>query len=313
MNYFVYVNELIGVETPLNFFKWNFGTFTPRSTNHEFSKCLIKIKLNVCKDKDVFKKGKEDQTQGSFRHFSVYDDEIIFRQKIGLITFGYRMSIANNTIEVTVGRNYYRWVKYKVMNVYPIWYVLYDAVCCLLLKNGLAVLYGSAVETELNKATVFIGAPGVGKTVTATTLCKTNKLRMIAEDLLITDGQKAWPVPYTNTYRGNSNRGGITFANDVAKIKRIVILEQGHRSESAARASIQEKIRLLNRYNVPYYSSPAMIAYTYFNPDYSLDYLFKTEEKIFENMLATTEGYCLNSDDSMSFAQKYLEKEKAER
>lgn len=312
MKYFVYVNKLIGVETNQNHFKWNFGSFAPESTYQAFSECLIRIKLNICKEKELFGEAKEHKLDGRFRRFGINENEVSFRQKIGFINFGYRVTILDNLIEANVGKNYYLWVKYKIMNVHPIWYVLYDIVSCLLLKSNLMVLYGSAVETEPGKATVFMGAPGVGKTITATTLCKTKKFKMIAEDLLITDGQKVWPVPYTDTYRGDCNSNGISFTDNPSQIEKIILLEQGCKSE-ISKEELLHKAVLLNRYNVLFYSSPTMIAYNYYKPDFSLDTLFETEKQIFDKMFGAIKCCSLHSDNPVSFVNEYLNSESSVR
>lgn len=310
MYYFVYVKDLIGVETNVDSFCWNLGSFAPNTTQQEYANCLIKIKINVCSDTDVLTEIKESNLNRRFRHFYVNDSKIAFIQKLKFITLGYRMSIDGNSIDIMIGKNYMHYVKYKIMNVHPIGYVLYDAVSCLLLKNGLTILYGSAVETGDGEATVFMGAPGVGKTSMAINLCKEKQVKMLSEDLVVTDGQRVWGVPYTSTYRGNCNKNEVLFSEGCASVKSLVILEQCDSNAITSSEMLLKKVYLLNRYGVQYYSSPTMMAYEYFQTEFSLDSFFKIEKDILEEIVNRNNCYVLHSRKPSLFMQEYLSIEK---
>ena len=303
MNHFVYVPGLVGIETELECFRWNFGYYPPVADKSEFEKCAAKIYLKVVPDKKIAYAGAEEGVS-SFRRFSAHPEagDLYFSQRMfKLFNARFALHVKGNDIYAEVGKSYFKKIRYKVMNVHPIWYVLFDLTTYLLIGNGYLPVYASAVVKD-GRATLIMGPPGSGKTLTALSLSMKHGFRLMSEDLVVTDGERIWPAPWTQTYRdyGKEYEDFIKTAEkplDPAPAERLFLIERGTGTERDP----FDKMSILNRYDIGYPGSPVLLALSYFNGDVSLKRAEETErcilKKLFENVSVFSVSSC-NADHS---------------
>ncbi len=340
MNYFVYVNNLIGAEINQKAFEFSYGTVAPVSTQEEFEKCLIKLHIKVVKDDDVFPKDKTDKVKGKFHYFSGNPDEHIIYYERNYF-FGarlrYKIKIDKKDVNVVVGKTYFTKVKHRIMNLHSLGYIITDIVAGLLTLNGYVTLHCSAVNfKENNRSVILFAPPNTGKTLSSMMLCKKHETNFIAEDFAITDGIDVYAVPWTSTFRlydeVNESKveklinkiTSIIPALELIKItkkqsidtyidkKRIVmksratdviVLERGESSIRKENSDAIRKLLVLNRYEFNYLKSPFMVVLSYFNPDFSLDNMYECEKKIVEKLLRNVDYMCVTDMDAMNYAE----------
>ena len=314
MNYFVYVNKLIGVETNDQQFRWSFGSCAPKTTKEEYDACKIKVCVNVRKNKDVFKDFDLSSLKGRFRYFFANPEEhiICYSQKVKrVLNLNYIISVQDNFVNVVVGKTYYNQVRYRVMNIHSMRYILFDIVTGLLLLNGYSPLYCSSVLMNNKGATVLMAPPNMGKSLTALRLCQSTQASLISEDIAITDGTYIWPVPWTNSYRDYADgsakdKQSIENVRDPVRITNTVILERGDSSVVTDKNNSLSKMLLLNHYLLSYMKSPAMSALAYFNSEFSPEKMMDTEKAIFENLLNGSDFYCISDNNALTYSDQIV-------
>lgn len=306
MNHFVYVPGLVGVETELDRFHWSFGC-CPRSSEREaFENCKIRVHLTVVPDKHITIPA-EDPAAAQFRRFTARPDamELFFAQRfLRCIECRFSLEVKGDDIYAKVGRNYYKKIRYKVMNIHPIWYVLFDLASVLLLRKGYLPVYASAV-IKYGEAALIMGPPGIGKTFTALSLSMKHGFGILSEDIAVTDGERIWPVPWTQTYRSygkdyETHAKTVEKIFDPARVEKIFLLGRGAKREAPAPEPF-EKIRLLNRYGVGYSHAPALIALNYFNPGFSLARAETAETGILRKLSEQKRTFFVSSDDPKDY------------
>lgn len=112
----------------------------------------------------------------------------------------YSIEIIENDINVIVNKNYFKYIKYKFMNLHSLGYILTDLISGVLLANGYATLHCSAVNIGQRSLMIF-APPSTGKTITAIKLCENENAKFISEDIAITDGENIYSVPWTSAFR----------------------------------------------------------------------------------------------------------------
>ncbi len=312
MYYFVYVKDLIAIETDKKNFVWTFGRSLHQIDKRSFDQFLIKIHLSVEKDRQILIDYKSRLNYSKFSSFfvSVKERELIFQKILfKTVAIAFKLKIDGNDIYFSVGRAYYNLVKLRLMNLHSARYVLSDLVSGMLLLNNYAPLYCAAVSLE-EKLIMIFGGPSVGKTLSATQLLKRDAFSLLSEDILVSDGSTFWSVPFTSTY-GQHNKGFkrnrrfiegelITKFSDS---KYIFLLENGSEETNI---SISEKILLLNRYVFHYNYSPVTTVCAYFFEDFDLNQMRANENKIVKKICDDSVCKVLYENDSFLFADKII-------
>lgn len=314
MHYFVYVKDLIAVETEQKDFKWTFGQ-SPRSSDKEsFEKSLIRVHFRVEKDKHIAmgSERQENITQFSSFFVSSKEREISFKKSfLKTVTIAFKLKIDGNDIYFSVGRVYYNLVKLRIMNTHSARFILSDVVSGLLLINHYAPLYCAAVSAE-EKLIMIFGGPATGKTLSATQLIKRRCFSLLSEDVSVTDGATVWSVPFTSTYGQHNKKFTLKKSRQpicdelVSKTinrKYIFLLEKGKEETSA---KIPEKITLLNRYIFHYDNSPITAICAYFFDDYRLDQMRNNEKEIVRKLCDDSMCAVLRENDSARFVDRIL-------
>lgn len=289
MNYFIYVPGLVGLETETDDFSWSFGCRSQTSGENDYRACKVRMHLRLLPDKQIVLPG-ADTGIHQFRRFSGRPGrmELFFSHRVmKLLALRFCLTIQGDDVYVTVGKNYLKRLKYKIMNLHPIWYIMFDVAAVLLLKKGYLTLYAAAVQ-KADRAELIMGAPGSGKTYTALSLAMRHGYRLLSEDISVTDGERIWPVPWTQTYRsyGRAYDEYIRTAEKQladAPIDRVFILENGGEGNEAL-GEPAEQMLLLNRYSIGFDHSPALIALNYFNKAFSLKQAETAAETILRNL-----------------------------
>lgn len=303
MQYYVYVKDLVGVRTNAKNFRWSFGSGASAVTEREYETCKVKIELTVVKDKQV----PRSEQQGNFRFFYAPCNTgmlYYYRKVLGLFPLSFAVSIRENTIYATVGRTYYDRVRVKVMNIHPIWYILFDLTTVLLLQNGYLPMYAASFAYD-DRGALLMGPPNMGKTITALRLAKNERIRLLGEDIAVTDGEKIYPVPLTNTYRRYSDADSdvrkIAFSGECAAISALYLLERGSSGVQHTDRS-DEKVSLLHRYGIGWHSSPAVATLSYYNDAFSMKALLAKEEAILRQVLLRASVCTVKDEDASGYA-----------
>lgn len=334
MNYFVYIKDMLGVEINAKAFQWSYGTTAPRTSRDEFLKCKFKISILVKKDKEVISKEDFDNYKGKFHFFSgelgqhriIYDRSWIFGKRLR-----YKIEIDDKNVRVNVGETYFKHIKHRFMNLHSLNYLLTDIVSGIMLLNGYATLYCSAVSLEGNQGILFFSPPNVGKTVTCLKFCEKYKASFISEDIALTDGVNIWSVPWTSSYRRVNSKKGTLFEkivnrlcqilpieelfrgkdkktnyeiniSDRSLIKHIVLLEKEESNIIFEKTNANRKLLILNRYLLNYHKAPVISALNYFNQDFSPEDMLNSEKKIISKMLSDSEFVCVTESNVMDYA-----------
>lgn len=338
LNYFVYIKDILGVKTNLDSFKWVYGSVAPKTSKPEFDKCKIKIDLSVRKTSDVFDKSYDIEKLDRYNYFYAqknknkiyYDRNLIFNSKLR-----YSIEILNNNINIIINKNYYKFIKYKFMNLHSLGYILSDIVSGILLLNGYATLHCSSVKIG-EKTIVIFAPPGTGKSITSINLCEDIDAKFISEDIAITDGDIIYSVPWTSTFRFynhdkelkidklidfinkkiplfqlvsikkkksiQSYMENISFV-DSSKITDIIILGKGETNILKTNEDIFENIVNLNKYEFNYHKSPSMLVINYFNLNMSVDEMYRVEKDIINKMVSNSNTYRILTTNAFEYSE----------
>lgn len=339
MNYFVYIKDILAIKTNSKNFSWVYGRVAPKASEDEYSKCKIKINLEVRKTDDVFDKSFIKKDYNKYNYFYAkengkkiyYERSFIFNSKLRYVI----EIIDNTTINVVVNKNYFKYIKYRFMNLYSIDYILTDIVSGILLINGYATLHCSSVEIG-DRTMIIFGPPGIGKTFTAINLCNNKNAKFISEDISITDGINIYSVPWTSSFRfykqdketlGNSivnllekiipffelisigNKESIDSYLDsgayisLAKITDILLLARGEKSIIKSNEGMLESIINLNKYEFNYHKSPVMLVFNYFNKSISLDGMYKIEYELINQIVKNANSYKIFANNALDYSE----------
>ena len=311
MNHFVYVRDLVGVRTNAESFRWSFGSAAPAVSEEQFSRCRIKIDLRIVKDRDVPLPPPLTAGEGNFRFFHGYRNAgtLAYHRKLFGLPLSYTVSVRGNVIRATVGKTYFRLIRLKVMNLHPIWYVLFDLTTALLLKNGYLPVYASSFAHD-ERGALVMAPPNTGKTLTAIRLSENPRVRLLGEDIAVTDGERIYAVPWTDTYRSYGAAADTgrhpAFSETSAPLDRLFLLERGSGGLRDASSDCEKRIALLNRYGIGWSFSPAVTALGYFNDDVSPESLREQETAILRAMTGRAEILTVAAEDAAQFATLIL-------
>ena len=337
MNYFVYIKDLVGVKTNLESLSWVYGSVAPKADKEDYERCKIRVDLKVARTEDVFEDSFDLDDFDRYNYFYAQKDEKkIYYERTFLFNSRLRYSVEivdDNLINVVVNKNYFKYIRYKFMNLHSLGYILTDLVSGLLLNMGYATLHCSAVQVE-DKTLVIFGPPSTGKTITAIRLCETAAAKFISEDIALTDGKDIYSVPWTSTFRfydheketrsekmtaslmkklpifqlmGGKNRKAIDsyidedLIIDQSPITDIVVLGKGEEGVVFDSSDIYEDIINLNRYEFNYDKSPTMLVMNYFNKSISLEDMNAREKEIVRTLVDSCHSYRVFSNSALDY------------
>lgn len=312
LNHYIYIPQLIGIETNVKKFQWGFGKCDISSSEEEFRHCKIRIYMEEKSDRAVFDKVDMSRYNREFRHFRASDSEcsVMFDQTVkGAIHLRYVLTVKENEIFLTVGKTYLRLIQTKLMYVHPIPYILFDLAALLLLKNGMTTLYCSAVKMKNNRTIVFMAPPNTGKSLCALKLSKDHGARIIAEDMAITDGEKIWGSSHTNLYRDYHDRTLTENIDEVNcdaadSVDYFCFLQKGGQPKMQKLDDYMERMTLLNHYSLGYYYSPCVRVFNYFYDGFSTRNAEEEEQRILGRLRSNARGVMIEEPDPMLFSEK---------
>lgn len=291
--YFVYCKDILGVSTDVRDFKWVYGSAAPESMQEDFEKCLVKFYVRVIPEKDLPKI--HDCTE-RFQAYCWNENTQTLscrRTLLRTVNLGYDIRINGNTVLATVGTNYYRLVKNRVMNLHGMYYLLADVANIMLLKNGHVTLYASAVYYEPgNRCVVNWAPPNTGKTLTATSLCALPGFQLVGEDVVITDGNRVFSCPWTSSYRkkgtgadsagafGRVKNGPLFEMRQTCELTDIAVLSIGESGICENKDDIISRVCLLNGYLFQYYSSPVVKMLACFSEAFRIQWNIQANQQL---------------------------------
>ena len=307
-HYYTYCKDLISVKTSINNFKWVFGRNAPDIGQDAFDQSLIKLSVATDNDNNI-----TAQCDMSMRRFGDYygrigDNQIIFSKHIKVLgTLSYKISRNGNSLNVVIGKRYLRFIKYKIMHLHPMYYILFDFVTAILLENGYLPLYCSAVSFSTGNTSVMVAPPNTGKSLTRLLLINRYDAALIAEDIAVTDGEYVWPVPYTFTYRDYGSiklKKDFKVCADKKKIDNLFWLQHGEPSLVPMHIDEADKLQVLNDYLAEYAKSPAIDAFYYFNNCFKSTELLQREKNLLLKLLNNVKAYHVFNNDAQQYAKE---------
>lgn len=312
--YHIYCNGILGLKINVPGFKWVYGSAAPNASAEAYEKCIVKFDVSVKPEKKL------GDVKACDKRFQAYtwsaEDKNIYCRRTFLRGFriGYNIRICGNTVFAEVGEHYYKMVRNRIMNLHGMYYLLSDLANVMLLKNGLLTLYASAIHFEPdNKCVINFAPPNTGKTLTATKLCQQPGYKLVGEDIVISDGQKVFACPWTNSYRGKgascddagslgrvSRAADNTFCEE-CEVTDLTVLALGPREISGDKEKILRQICVLNGYLFNYYSSPIIKILAFFNDEYC-EAWNDCAERILRNMVEANECHYFKSEMPVDFS-----------
>lgn len=312
--YYEHIPGILGTKTNVDGFFWGFGGCNSPVVKERFDRCKIKVFLEVRPDKAVFDDIDLSEYSHEFRHFKAAPgkNSIIYRQSIKrLAELRYVLTVSGNTVSLTVGRSYLKYIKYKLMYIHPISFILFDVVSLLLLQNSLTTLYCSAVYLPDSKTAVFMAPPNTGKSLCALNLRKNSGAEIVAEDMAVTDGVGLWGASQTNLYRDYKDKTLMDFDPDsfrskIDKIDVLAILQKSSFCRETIPQDFSERILLINHYSLGYYYSPCVRVLSYYNDDFSVPRAEQTERELLLRMQENAKCLMLENPDPSRFYRQAL-------
>lgn len=309
--YGVYCKGILAVKTDYKNFCWVYGTAPLTADEDEYQKCVVKLDVTVIPEKKL------KRTKSWDKKFQAYEwnhdeKEVFYWRKIFGFYIGYSICLKGNTICAKIGKNYCRLVKNRTMNLHGIYYLLSDIANIVLLTQGYLTLYASAVDDKSSCGTVLFAPPNTGKTVTATMLCKNFGYSLVGEDVVITDGNRIYGCPWTNSYRKKKNRfdsAGLFRRGqrpeslnmcDMCDITELVTLSLGTCEVSTRKEELLRQIKILNGYLFGYYNTPIVKILSYFDRIYDIPY-GEIAEKMLQDMVEHCHCRCIQASNTMDF------------
>jgi len=345
-NYYVASRKILGIHTNVDDFTWSYGMSMPKVTRKEYSDCRIRIRLEVLDH--LVSSGSDSvgwqELTGKYHYFSGIHDQDIIRYKRNFL-FGSELQIEAKGLlteepHLLINKNYYKYIRFRFMNLHSIGYILTDLAGLLLLHRGYAPLHCSAFRKR-DATVVVLAPPNTGKTLSTMMACMEYGADFIAEDIAITDGHMIYSVPWTSTFRYYSKvdkRHGSKVVNmftrilpllelisfikpkpfdtyierqrllDSAHISHLVILERGDESIlHEAPAEIFRKVLNLNKYEFNYQKAPIAVAHEYFNPGLNIYEAGLSEREILRTMIdSAKETFIVRAKDPTQYATLIL-------
>jgi len=322
--YYNAIKNILSIKTNVRDFKFSYGLSMPECDKKEYDEALIKMDVDIVTG-NLTPSAEEKKEMGKFHYFSgkpglnkmYYERSFLFNKKMQYVV----SDINTNHIKIKANRTYYKFVTHRFMNIHSIGYMLTDIANLRFLHNGLAPLHCSGISKDGISHIIF-APPNTGKTLTAMTICMEDKsYSYVAEDLALTDGERAFSVPWTSTFRYYDSIDSswwsrtlnnltekisilelfsfgkvekvtkyVSSVEDESKIKGLYILDRG--PEEVRDISPEDAFRRINtldRYEFNYMRAPIVIAYEYFNPDTDIEAAYANERTLLKKMIDKAE------------------------
>lgn len=310
--YGVYCKSILAVKTNIKSFRWVYGSAPLVADEEEYQECLVKVNATIVPEKKL------EKIKAYDKRFQAYtwnrdNNELAYRQTLLGLPIGYNIRLDGSTIHANIGKNYYRFIKNRVMNLHGIYYLLSDIANTVLLNRGYLTLYAAAVADESsNSGTVLFAPPNTGKTVTATMLCRQFGYSLVGEDVVITDGVHIYGCPWTHSYRKKDNRldrAGFFRRGkrpeklqncDKCNMSEMVAFSLGVPDIDTRKEELCRQIRLLNGYLFGYYNTPVIKILSYFDQVFDVPH-GERAEKLLGDMAERCRCRCIQAKDTMDF------------
>jgi hypothetical protein len=305
---------------------------------------MIRINVSVCDHSAVFP-AKSNPRQ-RYNHFFItdsYSQHVCFeRNFLFSRKLRYSISIHGGLVNVVVSRDYFKFIRYRFMNLHSIGHTLTDLTAGLLLDRGLSTIHCSAVKIR-DRVILIFAPPNTGKSLTALNLCRQfgSEASFIAEDFALTDGHSVWGFPYTSTFRTPPKSAQLSLATYAGELLRsvpllrlmfpkkpkgasdylphttllhrdevtdIVLLAQGPERAHEDPVKMLQSLINLNKYELNYHRSPALLVMNYFNPGFCLDHMYGVEQSILRQLVTTCRLHKMCADAAPAFAELIADK-----
>lgn len=318
--YRVYCKGILGVKTNISGFSWVYGSAAPDVSEEEYDACVIKMTVWVVPEKKMPRPTACDRRFQAYTWDNSKHTISCRRTLMRTVDLGYDIQIDGNNINVVVGKNYYRLIKNRTMNLHGMYYLLADLANIMLLKNGYLTLYASAAFCESeNRCAINFAPPNTGKTYTVTNLCSRGGYQLVSEDVAITDGTKVYSCPWTCSYR--RTRSAADSAGSLGRVKEamvgkfrdscdmtdLVVLSRGKNKYHRNKEEILSQICILNGYLFQYYCSPIVKLLAYFCEEFRVPWN-DFAEKMIEDMVTKAECAYIRCEDPADYAEMIHQK-----
>lgn len=231
--------------------------------------------------------------------------------------------------KVMANSSYFKYVRAKIDNAYPIGVHLADFLILNLLQRGYSPLHCAALSLE-GAGMLIVGPPDSGKSFT-TILALKQGFRYVSEDVTFVDETNVYANPYTSTFVHNKKSRHLrdffrellpissyffesprTTIRDLVKdlqidekveVKKIFIIDQG-KEDSSQKIGASEAVRrilIINRNEFSYYKNPIILAYSYFNPSLDLSKLMQIEEHIIKSLIEKADCFLIKSSNPKNY------------
>lgn len=320
--YYEAIKGLLSVKTNIKDFSWSYGTVMPRCTEQEYYNC--KIKVDVIEED--FSIPDTLEKMGKYHYFRGYPGgKEVYYYRNFLLGKKLKLKLVDGNSrnpKLYVNKTYFKNIRHRFMNLHSVGYLLTDLASYLLLKEGYAPIHSSGFNFD-GETNVIFAPPNTGKTLTSMMACLELGAKYIAEDLAVTDGKNIYSVPWTSTFRyysnvdksltsrmknrlikvfpplelvGKQKVNPITdFVNKEnilhqSEIDNLILLERDEFEKTKFEEidEIHRKLVNLNRYEFNYLRSPLIIAYTFFNPEYSVEEAAYEEKRILKKLICNS-------------------------
>jgi hypothetical protein len=260
-------------------------------------------------------------------------DEIYFERHLGLgIKAKLHIKKLLNTCHFAINNNYHRFVRFKADNVYPPGIHLSDILSVNLLERKYAPVHCAAISSQ-TEGILLVAPPNTGKTLTTLLALKCG-FDYVSEDIAIVDEENVYANPYTSTFNHYDDESNVNNEKSIrafiskfpllnyyvqiskssmpaidliksskidqkVKITTICILSRGKETkiEKIGAEEALRRVLIINRNEFSYYKNPLLLAYSYFNPTFSINHLGNIEQKILHAIINKADCFLLRSND----------------
>lgn len=247
------------------------------------------------------------------------------------------LNMSTDVPSITVNKAYYKFSKYRFENVWPPGQHLSNLITIKLLQNNILTLHSAAFSNKKTKeGNLILAISNTGKSYT--TFAALNEgYEYHSEDLTILDKDYIYTTPLISAQSSMLPNKNIwlkynLFVNKLtginmfiprvtalssfhnffskydvrykAKPSRIFILEKGE--DSVCKLDKKEaarKILILNRLELSYSRDQVLLAYSYFNQSFSMEFMLKTEQELIQRIVDKAECFLVKSN----FPDRYIE------
>ena len=222
---------------------------------------------------------------------------LFYSRKLFGVKMAYSISFNDNSVKVLFGKNYYRIVRHRFMNLHDSYYLLSDLANIFLLKNGYSTMYCGAVQhCESGKVAAIFSPPNMGKSFTVKRLCDTGDYKLIAEDVALLDKKIQihgcqWTCTYrtvkTNSLFLGDSGGALTRVHEnireyeaeqnLCNLSYLILLTRAMIDTDISKSDIEKRLLILNKYRFCGYNSPIVNVLAFF--DWEFDQAWEDIDK----------------------------------